>query len=392
MAFSKSYREDFLLDFKNFTFLNHGSYGAIPKVVMDRKKELLDEAERFPDDHFRNKAQEYYKEACVIAAEFVHAKVENVVLVKNTTQGVNAVLNCFPKTKKILINSHTYNAMRNMSDLHRTRWGCEIAEVKINMPIVSEDEIVKAFTDVMDENKDIDLAIIDHISSASALVFPIKRLIYECKKRNIICIIDGAHAPGQIDLHLDELGADFYVGNLHKWAYTPRGAAILWSDPKYHAILEPLTTSHLYKGTLHEKFFQQGTDDYSNFFTIPVSLKYHSDLSFEKLHAHADALFEYGRKRLCKEAGCSMYPVPASMEAPFMKIVKLPRTDRYPELNGIAITDNIIKQLLAQYNLVVAVTTTNGDMWMRISANCYTTKADLDRLVEVVKDATPKLF
>jgi hypothetical protein len=96
---------------------------------------------------------------------------------------------------------------------------------------------------------------------------------------------------------------------------------------------------------LHEKFFQQGTDDYSNFFTIPVSLKYHSgkvfrsrildhqilDLSFEKLHAHADALFEYGRKRLCEEAGCSMYPVPASMEAPFMKIVKLPRTDRYPE-------------------------------------------------------------
>ena len=144
---------------------------------MDRKKELLDEAERFPDDHFRNKALEYYKQACIVAAEFVHSKVENVVLVKNTTQGVNAILNCFPKTKKILINSHTYNAMRNMSDLHRTRWGCEIAEVKIKMPIESEDEIVKTFTDVMDENEDLDLAIIDHISSASALVFPIQRLI-----------------------------------------------------------------------------------------------------------------------------------------------------------------------------------------------------------------------
>ena len=144
---------------------------------MDRKKELLDEAERFPDDHFRNKALEYYKQACIVAAEFVHSKVENVVLVKNTTQGVNAILNCFPKTKKILINSHTYNAMRNMSDLHRTRWGCEIAEVKIKMPIDSEDEIVKTFTDVMDENEDLDLTIIDHISSASALVFPIQRLI-----------------------------------------------------------------------------------------------------------------------------------------------------------------------------------------------------------------------
>ena len=119
------------------------------------------------------------------------------------------------------------------------------------MPIESEEQIITLFTDQMDANPEIDFAIIDHISSASALVFPIgiifkndfsrililllAKLIDECKRRNIIVCIDGAHAPGQIDLHLDDLGADFYVGNFHKWAYVPRGAAILWSDPKYHS-------------------------------------------------------------------------------------------------------------------------------------------------------------
>ena len=77
-----------------------------------------------------------------------------------------------------------------------------------------------------------------------------ERLIEECKKRNIISCIDGAHAPGQIDLYLDDLGADFYVGNLHKWAYAPRGAAIVWTHPKFHKILEPLTTSHLFKAKM----------------------------------------------------------------------------------------------------------------------------------------------
>ena len=143
--------------------------------------------------------------------------------------------------------------------------------------------------------------------------------------------IDGAHAPGQIDLHLDELAPDFYVGNFHKWAYVPRGAAVLWSDPKYHKILEPLTTSHLYKGSLQEKFYQQGTDDITNYFSVAAGLAYHKDIGgFDALNKNAKHLLGYAEKRLCDELGCSKYPVPASMEAPFMKIVKLPKSTRHP--------------------------------------------------------------
>ena len=152
----------------------------------------------------------------------------------------------------------------------------------------------------------------------------------ECRKRNIIVCIDGAHAPGQIDLHLDDLDADFYAGNFHKWAYATRGCALLWTNPKHHKIMEPLTTSHLYKGSLHEKFYQQGTDDQSNFFALPVALEYHKSMGFDALYKNAKELLEYARKKLCDEVGCEMYPVPSSMEAPFMKIVKLPKSEKVP--------------------------------------------------------------
>merc|ERR1712227_355999 len=185
------HREDFLLDFENNTFCNHGSYGAIPKVVMEKKLALLQQMERHPDTWFRETALPDYIASCKAAADFVHSKHENCVLVRNTTQGINTVVNCFPKLKKILINSHTYNAMRNTVDLHRTRWGAEIVEVEIPMPIESEEQIITLFTDKMDANPEIDFAIIDHISSASALVFPIAKLIEECKRRNIIVCIDG---------------------------------------------------------------------------------------------------------------------------------------------------------------------------------------------------------
>jgi selenocysteine lyase/cysteine desulfurase len=252
------------------------------------------------------------------------------------------------------------------------------------MPIESEDQIVELFVQKMESEGDIDFAIIDHISSASALVFPIKRLVAECRKRNIIVCIDGAHAPGQIDLYLDDLNADFYAGNFHKWAYATRGCALLWTNPKYHTTMEPLTTSHLYKGSLHEKFYQQGTDDQSNFFALPVALEYHKSMGFEGLHQNANELLEYARKKLCDEVGCEMYPVPSSMEAPFMKIVKLPKSEKVP-VPDITITDRLVVEILNVHNTVIAITTSNGHIWMRISCNCYNTFADYERLVALIK-------
>ena len=123
--------------------------------------------------------------------------------------------------------------------------------------------------------------------------------------------------------------------------------AVLWSDPKHHAILEPLTTSHLYKGTLHEKFYQQGTDDLTNYFSAATGLEYHKSIgglenkcckcfiifikcSFDALYKHADEHFAYVEERLVNELGCMKYEIPSSMAAPFMKIVKLPKSKRHP--------------------------------------------------------------
>jgi len=379
------HRADFLLDFEHNSYCNHGSYGAAPRQVFDEKNRLLLEMESNPDKWFRETAMPRYINCCKVAADFVGAKWENVTLVRNTTQGIQAVMNCLPHIKKCLVNSHTYNAMKNSVDLHARRTGCSYVSVDIPMPIESEDAIVKLFTDKLDAEPDIDFVLIDHISSASALVFPIKRLIDECKKRNIIVCIDGAHAPGQIDLNLEELAPDFYCGNLHKWAYACRGAAILWTAPAYHATMEPLTTSHLYKGTLHEKFYQQGTDDQTNFFAVPAAIEYHRSIGFDKLYVNADELLEYARKRLCTELGCEMYPVPASMEAPFMKIVKLPPSPKFA-----VTTEKQAKQLfhmlILDHGAIVKISLYNGGMWLRLSANVYNKPDDYDFICAKLKE------
>lgn len=378
------HRSDFLLDFENNTYCNHGSYGAAPKAVFNRKNELLLQMESNPDKWFRETALPQYIEVCKVAAEFVHADWENITIVRNTTQGIQAILNCFPEMKKCLINSHTYNAMKNSVDLHASRNGCKYVSVDIPMPIDSEDQIVSLFTEKMDEHPDIDFAIIDHISSASALVFPIKRLIAECHKRNIKICIDGAHAPGQIDLYLDDLSPDFYAGNLHKWAYATRGAAILWTNPKYHSIMQPLTTSHLYKGSLHEKFYQQGTDDQTNFFAIPAAIDYHRSIGFDALYENANVLLEYARKKLCEELGCEMYPVPKSMEAPFMRIVKLPSSNKYPVLTEKDAKE-LFYTLILKYKAIVKISLYNSGLWLRLSANVYNKPSDYDFVAKQIK-------
>ena len=179
-------------------------------------------------------------------------------------------------------------------------------------------------------------------------------------------LVDGAHAPGQLSLNLETLNPDFYVGNLHKWSFAVRGTALLWIHPDHHSTIEPLMTSHDYQKSLQEKFYEQGTDEMTNYFVIPTALNYFEKIGgIAYLKEHADWLLEPLRKRLCDELGCEMYPVPHEMQAPYMKIVKLPASCRY--LKSWKGADQLWSDLNSKFKLSVYISFANDALWLRIN-------------------------
>merc|ERR1712012_796949 len=128
----------------------------------------------------------------------------------------------------ILCTSHTYPAILNTIDFSAKKWHAQIHSIPLKLPITSEEQLVNLFVEACETRKNVKIAIIDHISSCSAIKFPVKKIIEALKPYNVLTLIDGAHAPGQIpNLNLDTLGADFYTGTLHKWCYATKGSAIL---------------------------------------------------------------------------------------------------------------------------------------------------------------------
>ena len=154
-------------------------------------------------------------------------------------------------------------------------------------------------------------------------MFPVKQIIQELHKLGVLVLIDGAHAPGQLELNFEELGADFYTGNLHKWCYAPKGCAFLWVSQQFRSTLEPLVTSHLYKQSLQNQFFMQGTMDHTPFLCAKTALEFYSDQGGrESLTEYVTPLLDWAQQMLCHHLNTSILPVPSSMVAPFMRVLR----------------------------------------------------------------------
>ena len=276
---SDKLRGDFLLDFDNHTFCNHGSYGAPPRRVFEYRQHLLAKIESDVEKWDRFKLCEEYKRSCRRAAQFIDADESSVVLVRNTTSGINTIMQSLgPKITGIVVFSHVYAAMMNTSKTHEAKFKCPVFVVNINLPIKSASSVIEAFEKVVRDNKEINFALMDHISSASAIVFPIKELIDFCADNNIMSCIDGAHAPGQLDLSIRNLQPDFYVGNLHKWCYAMRGTALVYISEKFVDEIRPLAASHNCDKDLQSDFYDQGTDDITNYLLVEEALAYYEEI------------------------------------------------------------------------------------------------------------------
>jgi len=382
--FGTPIRSEFALDTGNdLVFCNHGSYGATPKRVLQKRIDLLNECESFPDKWFRYEARQKYDAARTRVANFLGSKPQNVVFVENPTTGISAIMNSikFGPEDTILMYSHTYNAVKNIVQYTSKQWGAQIHSIELPALMTSEDQIVEMFVDACSK-KNVKIAIIDHISSASAICFPMEKIVKALKAfNNTMVLVDGAHAPGQIgDLNLDELNADFYTGTLHKWCYAAKGTAFLWVHPKHQNWVRPLVTSHNYNKGYQEEFFKQGTGDYTRYLCVEEALDFYQDLGgHEAISQHAKEMLDFGEKLLVDSFHVAPAPFPQSMRAPYLRIVAMPTSESLPEVT-FEVVEKLMVDLNENHGLVTALTFFDGKPWIRLSANVYNEKSDYLKL------------
>jgi len=229
--------------------------------------------------------------------------------------------------------------------------------------------------------------VIDYIGSSNAVLYPVKELVDLCHQHNVAVLVDGAHAPGHVPLNLEELGADFFVGNLHKWVFAPRGCAILWVHPKYHDIMDPLVVSWFQDRSLQDKFFMQGTLDYTPFITAKASIKFYQEIGgMESLTSYNNALISWASSMLADKWKTEILPVPVRMRAPFLAVIRLPNaiSAYYGATDQGA--EKVMQDLYKRFKMVVYVVTIQGCLWCRISAQVYNIREDYYQLCNAVNE------
>ncbi len=306
-----AFAQHFSLD-PEVIYLNHGAFGACPRVVQAAQREYRERLERNPVHFFMRELERSLDETRAVLAPFVGAQPDDLGFVPNATAGVNTVLTAleFEPGAEIVINDHTYPACRNAVQYWAARRRLEVRIAKIPFPTQSGEQLERAIlSQVTPRTK---LVLLDHVTSPSGLIMPLERLVATLDERGIDTLVDGAHGPGMLALELDRLGAAYYTGNLHKWGCAPKGAAFLWVRRDHQALIHPLIISHGWAAprTDRSRFLMEfdwpGTLDASAILSIPVALSFLSGLfagGLPALYAHNKALALRGRDILCRALG-----------------------------------------------------------------------------------------
>ncbi len=345
------------------TFLNHGSFGGCPRVVVAAQRAIQDELEREPVRFLHRELERRLDVAREALCEVVDCDPQDLVFVRNATEGVNTVLRSlqFAPGDELLTIDHEYNATQNAMRFVAERSGARVVVAHVPFPIRDAQQVVDAVLAAVTPRTK--LLVIDHITSPTGIVLPIERLVRELDARGIDTLIDGAHGPGMVPLSLRTLGAAYYTGNCHKWLCTPKGSALLFVRKDRQTRIRPLAISHAANTTRKDRsFFWQefdwtGTFDPSPVLAIPAALTFLRGLmpgGIAGLQQHNRSLALAARRLLCRTLGVDE-PAPESMIG-FLASVPLPQ-DRLlagPPVEPLGL-DPLHHALMQQHGIEVPV-------------------------------------
>jgi len=384
---SQAFRDLFLLS-PNIRFLNHGSFGATPKVVLGKQRQLINQLESHPDQWFRRAVIPMVRNSAAELAKFVGANKEDLVFVQNATTGINAVLRSLElhQGDGVLCLSLHYRPI--LTTLRQTceykQEIIELRELEIAYPIPTADELCQQVDAALAQKPHIRLAVFDHITSPSALVLPIERLVKICRRHDVRVLIDGAHAPGQIPLDLNRLNADYYVGTCHKWLFSPKGSAFLWAKREVQSVVCPLVTV-AWGGDFIDGFSYQGTRDETAFACVGTALRMYHVMGVERTMERNRQMAEEMGAYLAALWGTQTL-APKCMQGSFMSTIQLPMN---AECSGFVFgtrhqcqeCDHLRDVLLRQFQIEASmIFHYKGRLWIRISCQVYNVKEDYEAL------------
>ncbi len=391
------------------TFLSHGTYGACPWPVLHAQSEWRVRMERHPVHFLFRELEGHLDLARARLGEFLHADPDDLCFVPNATTGVNTVLRSLELQPgdEILTTDHDYNACHNAIRATTARAGGRAVIANIPFPVASDDDVVEAVLERAGPRTR--LAVISHVTSPTALIFPIERIVTELASRGIDTLVDGAHAPGMVPLDVDRLGAAYYAGNAHKWLCAPKGCGFLHVRRDRQEQVHPLVVSHGANSVRTERsrfrleFDWLGTLDPTPFLSIPAALEFMAALVpngwAEVMEINRQTAL-VGRQKLreaIKQAPLAPDSMMGSMAVielpPDMPPAVLPVPDDAPQGSTWPL-DPLRPHLLQAHAIEVPVyawphtPTLDGGRrrLLRISAQLYNQPAEYERLAAVLRE------
>lgn len=373
-------KDQFLLD-PSITFLNHGSFGACPKVVFEdyQKWQLL--LEREPVQFITVTGIQYLKTSKETLAKYINCDPQDLIYMPNPTTALNTVIKNLNLNAgdEILTTDQEYGAMDRTWNYYCEKAGAKYIHQKINLPLTSTEAFLSEFWSGLTPKTKI--IFISQITSPTALIFPVKEICDKAKQLGIMTIVDGAHVPSHIPLDIKDLDPDVYTGACHKWMLTPKGNSFLYVKKSYQSIMDPLIISWGFDAEFpSESTFQDyhqfnGTRDFSAYLTTPAALKFLEDNNWEE------------RKLACRNLLFHYYPIVANELESY---VLCPINDTFlGQICSIPIRTNnpleLKKALYEKYKIEIPIVTFSGDIYLRISFQAYNGADEIETLINAIR-------
>ncbi|MCS6991169.1 MAG: aminotransferase class V-fold PLP-dependent enzyme [Chitinophagales bacterium] len=380
---------------RDMVFLNHGSFGACPRPILKKQMKYRAAMERQPVRFMVRELESLVWQAKQALGVFIGAAASDVLLVPNTTYALNIVLHSltFEPGDELLTTTHAYGACLHALQRKAQQCGARLVMADVPFPISDPAEVVEAIRRALSPRTR--LAVIDHISSPTALVFPIKAIVEVLAKAGVDCFVDGAHAPGHVTLNVSDIGAAYYAGNAHKWLCTPKGSAFLFVRRDRQHLIRPMVTSHRYDApTVSERqwsaaFFWSGTYDYSPWLCIVDALQW-----LPTLKGTISALLDHNHKLCLTAVQCICQQTdrppsaPASMLGCMAALVLGPAQKPPFSFNYLHPLQNALWE---QYRTEVPVYVWGNppQLLCRISAYCYNSPEQYEYMAKALVRLLP---
>jgi len=371
------------------TFLNHGSYGACPKPVFEAYQSYQQTLEHQPIQFMKDEVYDLLERSRTALASYVHCDKDDVVYVPNPTHAVASVIHNthLQSGDEVLTTNLEYGSCDRMWTYDANQKGYQYIHAQLTLPVINKEMFLNEFWSYATERTR--YIFISQITSATGMILPIPEIVAEAKKRGIQTIIDGAHVPGHISLDIKELDPDYYTGALHKWLCCPKGVSFLYVKQNHQDGIQPLVKSwgwgeeipefkastQLHSPSRFINIFQwQGTRDMSAFFTIPEAIQFQKDYDWNTVRQSCKKRIKDFRDTITSLTG----------------LPKLCPDDWLGQMATIlfpmADVDAFKNTLYDDYKIEIPTMAANGQSAFRISIQGYNSEADVDRLIDVLKN------